>query len=75
MLAWIFAAGAVLVVLGWIGYRRRLARVREAGLDDAMIRRIEASGRVEVDEPLDLEEAAEEEDAFWSETWDEPEPM
>ena len=32
-------------------------------------------GRIEQDEPLDLEEAAAEEERFWSETWDEPEPL
>jgi hypothetical protein len=72
---WLFAIGAVLVAAAGLGYRRRLARLKGGGLPDAAIRRIEASGRVEVDEPLDLEEAAEEEERFWAETWDEPEPM
>ncbi len=75
MISWVFAAAAVLVVAGWIGYRRRLEQVKERGLDDGAIRQIEASGRVELEEPLDLSEAAEEEDRFWSESWDEPEPM
>lgn len=74
MIAWLFALGGVLVVVGWLGYRRRLREVKERGLSDGAIRQIEASGRVEMDEPLDLEEAADEEDRFWGESWDEPEP-
>lgn len=75
MTGWLFAVGALLVAGAWVGHRRRLRRLKDRGLDDAAIRRIEASGRVEMDEPLDLDEAAEEERQFWSETWDEPEPM
>lgn len=75
MIGWLFAAGAVLVVVAWLGNRRRLQRLRDAELSDGAIRQIEVSGRVEVDEPLDLEEAAEEEEQFWDETWDEPEPL
>lgn len=74
-MGWLFAGGALLVFAGWIGYRRRIAAIRaQRLLSDDMIRAIENAGRVEVDEPLDLEEAAEEEDRFWSESWDEPEP-
>ncbi len=73
-MGWIFAAAAGLVFAAWVGYRRRLRRLRERELSDAAIRQIEASGRVEVDEPLDLEEASEEEERFWGESWDEPEP-
>jgi hypothetical protein len=72
---WLFAAGAVLVAGAWYAGRRRLRRLRDAELSDAAIRQIEASGRVDVDEPLDLDEAAEEEERFWGETWDEPEPF
>lgn len=75
MTGWIFALGALLVVAAGLGVRRRLQRLKDRGLNDAAIRRIEASGRIEVDEPLDLEEAATEEERFWDETWDEPEPM
>lgn len=75
MTSWLFVAAAVLVVVGWLGYRRRLEQVKDRGLDEGAIRQIEASGRVEIEEPLDLSEAAEEEDRFWSESWDEPEPM
>lgn len=74
MTGWLFAVGAVLVAAAWFGSRRRLRRLDD-GLDDADIRRIEASGRAELDAPLDLEEAAEEEERFWSESWDEPEPL
>jgi hypothetical protein len=72
---WIFAAGAALVVAGWLGYRRRMDQLRGTRLSDDDIRMIERGGRVTADEPLDLEEAAEEEERFWDETWDEPEPM
>lgn len=73
MTTWLFAAGAVLVAGAGLVVRRRLARLR--GLSDDAIRSIEAHGRIEVEEPLDLQEAAEEEERFWGETWDEPEPM
>lgn len=75
MIGWLFAAGAVVVVAAWFAYRRRLARAVGDELSAADIRAIEASGRIERDEPLDLDEAAEEEERFWSETWDEPEPL
>jgi hypothetical protein len=73
--SWIFLAGALLVTLGWLTYRRRINEVRASGLTDAEIRAIERGERVEADGPLDLDEAAEEEERFWDETWDEPEPM
>jgi hypothetical protein len=41
-------------------------------LDDDMIRRIEEQGSIEIEEPLDLEQVREEEERFWSETWDVP---
>lgn len=75
MIGWIFAAGAVLVVVAGLGYRRQLDEVKRRGLSDGAIRQIETSGRVELDEPLDLNEAAEEEERFWGESWDEPEPL
>ena len=75
VVTWLFALGALIVVVGWLEYRRRLERVKEEGLSDGDIRRIEASGWVDRDEPLDLEEAKEEEERFWNESWDEPEPM
>lgn len=75
MIGWIFAVGAVLVAAAWLENRRRLRGMRDSELSDGAIRQIEVSGRVEVDEPLDLEEAAEEEERFWNESWDEPEPL
>lgn len=75
MTGWLFAIGAVLVVAAWYGNRRRLRRLKERELSDGAIRQIEVSGRVEMDEPLDLDEAAEEEARFWGETWDEPDPL
>lgn len=74
-MSWIFVVGAVLVAAAGLAYRRRMARIRDTGVTDDVIRRIEASGWAEVDEPLDLEEAAEEEERFWGETWDEPDPL
>ncbi len=50
--------------------RRR--RGRGTGVTDDVLRQIEEQGRVEVDEPLDLEEIRDEEDRFWGEPWDEP---
>lgn len=75
MIGWLFAVGAAIVAVAWLGTRQRLRRLRDRDLSDDVIRQIEVSGRVEVDEPLDLDEAAEEEERFWEETWDEPEPM
>jgi hypothetical protein len=75
VIGWLFGVGAVLVVAAWIGSRRRLKRLSDSELSDADLRRIEASGWVERDEPLDLEEAEEEEERFWGETWDEPDPL
>lgn len=74
MVTWLFAAGAVLVAGAGILARRRLDRLRD-GLTDDAIRSIEEHGTAYMEEPLDLEEAAEEEERFWSETWDEPEPL
>ncbi len=59
-----------------IARRRREARRRSA-VTDEMVRRIETAGRIDAEEvdPLDLEEARAEEDAFWEQTWDEPEEL
>jgi len=68
---------AVLALAGGLLYRRRLeaAKRLEGGdfLSDELIRQIETSGRIELEEPLDLKEIRAEEEQFWSETWDEPE--
>ena len=44
---------------------------------DEIVRRIEREGALQVEEyePLDLDDVRDEEDAFWSETWDEPEEI
>ena len=75
MTGWLFAAAALLVAGAWYANRRRLRSLRREELSDAAIRQIEVSGRVEVDEPLDLDEARDEEERFWNESWDEPEPL
>lgn len=75
MTGWVFVLGALLVAVAGLGVRRRLQRLKDSDLSDGAIRRIESSGRLEVDEPLDLDEAAAEEERFWDESWDEPEPM
>ncbi|HUE77542.1 MAG TPA: hypothetical protein VMM83_06330 [Longimicrobiales bacterium] len=74
MLTWLFVGASLLVVAAGLGARRRVTRLRN-GLSDDDIRALERGGRIEVDEPLDLDEAAEEEARFWNESWDEPEPM
>lgn len=73
-MTWIFVALAILVAAAGIAYRLRMAMLRD-GLDDDAIRAIEQHGQVQQDDPLDLDEAADEEERFWSETWDEPEPL
>lgn len=75
MTGWLFAIGGVLVAVAGLAYRRRIRRLKSRGLSEGNIRQIEVSGRVEMDEPLDLEEAAEEEERFWNETWDEADPL
>jgi hypothetical protein len=71
---WIFFLGALVVTAGWLGYRRRMAEIVPRLTDDD-IRAIEQGGRIGREEPLDLDEAAEEEERFWDESWDEPEPL
>jgi hypothetical protein len=74
-MSWLFSLAALLVLIGWLGYRRRMDGVRHRPLTDADIRAIETHGRLPRDAPLDLEEAAEEEERFWGESWDEPEQL
>lgn len=65
-----------LVIAGGIAARARVvaARRTEELIDDAAIRQIEASGYIDVEEPLDLEAAREADEEFWEESaWDEPE--
>jgi hypothetical protein len=66
---------ALTVAAGWSLYEQRMRRTRERlVLDDDAIRTILDTGELHVDEdePLNLEAIDEEEERFWSETWDEP---
>jgi hypothetical protein len=66
--------GVFALVAGLL-YRSRLNRAigtADPALSDDMVRQIEESGWVEVDEPLDLDEIQQEEARFWEEPWDEP---
>ena len=62
----ILAAVAAIVFLRRRHVRRRASR-RAPRVGDAEIRHILERGRVEVDDPLDLEEIREEEKKFWEE--------
>lgn len=67
--------GIVLALLALAGGLLYVLRLREklgdGGMTDDLIRQIEQAGRVEIDEPLDLDEIAAEEDEFWEEErWD-----
>ena len=64
----VVAAGVTLLV------RRRKAWGKVPVVDDDAIERIIAQGElyVDEDEPLDLETIDDEEERFWSESWDEP---
>ncbi len=75
--ALIWGVLAVLAVVGGAVVRRKLGASLESAhpaLDDDAVRRIVDTGSLTVDEdpPLDMDEIEEEEDRFWSETWDEP---
>lgn len=69
--------GALALAAG-VAVRWRIRGVRrrdgDVEVDDEAMRRIEETGRLETDErePLDHDRIREEEDRFWSETWDEP---
>ena len=66
----------VIVAAALTRWRRR-RETRPASVTDDLIRQIEDSGRVQIDEPerLDLGEIRAEEDEFWEQTWDEPEEI
>jgi hypothetical protein len=69
---------ALLVIVGGILARRRVQAGRgRLVLTDRDIRRIEDEGRIATKEgdPLDHDEIQTEEDAFWEQTWDEPEEL
>lgn len=67
----------VLALVAAVQYRARLQRAlgrKEPVLSDDLVRQIEESGWVEVDEPLDLDEIQEEEARFWEDRpWEETE--
>lgn len=67
---------ALLVVFGGLLVRWRLRQARKRGLTEEMVRRIEEEGQLRwEDEELDMEAIREEEDRFWEQSWDEPEPL
>lgn len=77
-LFWIvFWAGLTgLAFLAGLSLRTRLpgGLVRRSPvIDDDAINQILTMGELTVDDPLDLDEIEEEEERFWSESWDEPE--
>ncbi|MGH7545786.1 MAG: hypothetical protein ACREKI_06345, partial [Gemmatimonadota bacterium] len=74
-----FLAVLAAVAAGLVLRRRRRLRPPRAGwLTDRMVAEIIARGRLETDDgpelPLDWEEIRREEDRFWTESWDRPEP-
>lgn len=71
---WFWLLLALLVLIAGLVHRRRVTRF-ERRITDDMLRQIENRGRVEMDEPLDLDDIQEEERRFWEETWDEPEQL
>lgn len=79
MIGWIFAVLSVVVLLGWVERRRRIRRTIRGDrplVGDDQLRQIMRDGRVEVDDPgeLDEEEIRRAEDRFWDESaWDDPE--
>lgn len=72
---WAGLAGLT-VAAGVMMYVRRKEAIAAETLvvDEAVIEQILETGEVflEEDEPLDLDEIDDEEDRFWSESWDEP---
>lgn len=77
---WIWILLAVVVVLAGVRYRRRLGACRRPDeftpVDDAAIRQILEQGRLGTrapGDPLDMKAAAEAEEEFWEQSWDEPE--
>ncbi|MGH7448515.1 MAG: hypothetical protein ACREK1_09605 [Longimicrobiales bacterium] len=66
----------MLVIAGAVVYRARGQRagITKRALTDDMVRQIEETGYIDVDEPLDLEQIQDEEARFWEEQpWEEPE--
>ena len=65
----------VLALVAGLVYRARLKRVvgeRPPALSDELLRQIEETGSVELEEPLDIAEIQEEEARFWEDRpWEE----
>lgn len=77
-MSYLFLGLALLVLVAGVVVRWRIRRHTDRGdleVTDDVVRQIERVGRVRTDErePLDRDRIREEEDRFWSETWDEPE--
>lgn len=73
----VFGAGFALLAVAagvTLHVRRRDAWVRVPVVDDVVVDQIIRTGQVfvEDDEPLDLDQIDDEEERFWSESWDEP---
>lgn len=72
----VFGAGFALLVVAagvTLHVRRRAAWGGVPVVDDDLVRRIIETGEVMIDdEPLDLDTIDDEEERFWSESWDEP---
>jgi hypothetical protein len=81
-LFWLVFWGGLSVLVATAGLKAR-ARKRAAfaaalpKVDDDAVRAIVESGTlgVDADEPLDLLDIGEEEERFWSESWEEPEEL
>lgn len=78
-MAWFWIVLSALVGVAGVRYLLRLRAVRRSGVpavDDAALEEILRTGRLrtpEPHEPIDMREAAEAEEEFWSQSWDEPE--
>jgi len=73
----LFLALAILVVVAGVAARRRTRSAKRSGMTDDLVRQIETLGRIDAEEihELDVDEARQEEDRFWAQTWDEPEEL
>lgn len=78
-MGWFWIALSALAVLAGVRYLLRLRAARErAGappVDDAALREIMETGRLRTPDrgKVDMRRAAEAEEEFWEEEWDEPE--
>lgn len=76
MTTWILLVFAVLVFIGGILRRARMREARRRELSQEMVRQIEQEGSIRWErDDLDLDAIREEEDRFWEQSWDEPEPL